>query len=784
MKRSNVIKTMVLGGGLLQLITGCFPSFGAAGEVINIMTVAGKRADIGDGGLATAAQLNLPAAVAFGSAGARYITEGAGHRVRKIDAAGIITTFAGIGGSGSSGDAGQAAAAQFNAPRGALVDSFGNLYIVETGGHRVRKISVASGIVTTVVGTGVAGSAGDGGPATAAQLNAPGFAALDSSGNLYVSEVNANRIRKVVPGASGSIAGASDEIISTVAGSGVAGSAGDGGLATAAQLRNPNGVSVDASGNLYIADVNNQRVRKVDLEGIITTFAGTGVAGFNGDDIQATSAQLNGPRTISVDASGSLYIADFNNNRVRKVNASGMITTIVGTGTRGFSGDDGLATAAQLNGPNGINIDPLGNLYISETLGQHIRKVDTTGTITTFAGGGLPQLGDGGPATAAQFDPTSGVAFDASGNLYIADFNNNRVRKVDRLTGIISTFAGNGTTGSTGDGGQATAAQLNGPFAIAFDSTGNLYIADSTGRRVRKVDTAGVVTSFAGTGVSGSAGDGGPASSAQINNPQGLAIDSFGNLYISEFGGHRVRKVSLATGIITSVAGIGVTGFAGDSGAATAARLNSPQGLAVDPSGVLYIADVGNNRIRKVATTGIITTFAGAGSTSFSGDGGLAVMAELNSPQSLAIDSSGTLYIADVANNRIRKVDATGIITTVAGSGVGGFSGDGGPAALANLNGPRGIAIDLSHNIYVTDSGNTRIRRLNLAPSLRLELSSASVILSWPVTGLNFQLYENTKLGLEDGWVASGEPAETNGAQMSVTLPVGVGPKFFRLNSD
>jgi hypothetical protein len=710
-----------------------------ADDQLNIVTVAGKDAEIGDGGPATSAQLNLPGAVAFDFSGNRYITEGAGHRVRKVDPAGIITTFAGTGGSGFNGDNIPATTAQINTPRGAIVDSSGNLFIVENGGHRVRKVNLATGIITTVAGTGVAGSTGDGGPGTAAQLNAPGFAVFDSSGNLYISEVNGNRIRKVVPGANGIIDGASDEIITTVAGTGVAGSMGDGSAATAAQFRGPNALSMDPAGNLFIADVNNHRVRFVNLgatatiisgqtvqPGNITTVAGTGVVGFNGDNIPATTALLNGPRAVTVDSSDNLYIADFNNNRIRKVDTAGTITTVAGTGVRGFLGDNGPALAAQLNGPNGIFVDSAGNLYIAETLGQRVRKVDTTGTVTTFAGGGIPVLGDGGPATAAQFDPYSGVAFDSSGNFYIADLVNNRIRKVNLVTGIITTIAGTGVTGSVGDGGPATAAQLNGPIAVALDSAGNLYIADSTGRRVRKVNqVTGIITTIAGTGASGSAGDGFPATAAQLNNPQGVALDSSGNLYISEFAGHRVRKVNAVTGIITTVAGTGVTGFNGDNIQATAARLNTPQAVAVDSLGNLYIADVGNNRVRKVDTAGDITTVAGTGFRGFSADGGPATAATLDIPQGVTVDSSGNLYIVD--GNRIRTIEATGIITTIAGTGVGVFSGDGGPATAAELNGPRGVAVDSADNIYITDSGNSRIRRLNRAAQVDVAPNTFSI---------------------------------------------------------
>jgi trimeric autotransporter adhesin len=695
----------------------------SAAETLNIVTVAGEDAEIGDGGPATSALLNSPGVVASDAAGNRYISEGGGHRVRKVTPSGIITTFAGTGGSGFNCDGIPATTAQLNTPRGLVFDASGNLYVVENGGHRVRKINLATGIITTVAGTGVAGSSGDGLLATEAQLNGPGFAVFDALGNLYISEVNGNRIRKI------DTAG----IITTFAGTGVAGFAGDENPATTAQFRNPNALAIDSAGNFYIADVNNNRVRKVSLAtGIITTVAGTGVVGFNGDSILATTAQLNGPRTVTVDSAGNLYIGDFNNHRVRRVDASGIITTFAGTGVRGVvggEGDDDLATAARLNGPNGVAFDS-GVLYICETLGQRVRLVSlATGIISTFAGGGVPILGDGGSATAAQISPSGSVAFDASANLYLADLGNNRIRKVDRATGIITTIAGTGVAGSLGDGEPAIAAQLNGPFAVAADASGNLYVADSTGRRVRRIDlVAGIITTVAGTGVSGSAGDGLPATSAQVNNPQGVAVDGSGNLYISELAGFRVRRVDVGTGIITTVAGNGLTGSSGDDGLAVAARLNAPMGIFVDAAAQLYIADTGNNRVRKVdLVTGIITTVAGTGIGGFSGDDGPATAAKLSTPQAVATDAAGNLYIADVGNNRIRKVDASGVITTFAGTGVAGFAGDGGPATAARFSGPRGVTFDSSGNLYINDSANTRIRRLNVAAQISVSPSTLAL---------------------------------------------------------
>jgi sugar lactone lactonase YvrE len=333
-----------------------------------------------------------------------------------------------------------------------------------------------TGIIGTVAGTGTAGFGGDGGLATAAQLNRPTGVAVDSAGNLYFADYSSFRIRKV------STAG----VISTVAGTGTAGFSGDGGLAAAAQLDRAIDVAVDSSGNLYIADTNNNRIRKVSATGIISTVAGTGTAGFGGDGGLATAAQLNGPVDVAVDSLGILYIADANNNRIRKVSAAGIMTTVAGNGTPGFGGDGGLATAAQLNGPQFGAIDSSGNLYIADFGNKRIRKVTPTGIISTAAGNGTTGFsGDGGLATAAQLDRPQCVAVDSAGTLYISDFGNNRVRKVTPA-GIISTVAGGGVSG-LGDGGLATAAQLNGPAGVAVDSAGSLYIGDYLNNRIRKV---------------------------------------------------------------------------------------------------------------------------------------------------------------------------------------------------------------------------------------------------------------------------------------------------------
>ena len=505
--------------------------------------------------------------------------------------------------------------------------------------------------------------------------------------------------------------------ITTVAGSEEYGYGGDGGRAIAAQLYRPSDVAVDGAGNLYIADAGNDRIRKVDSSGVITTIAGTGAAGFGGDGGQATAAQLDNPYGVVLDGAGNLYIADRGNHRIRKVDTTGVITTIAGTGAAGFGGDGGQATAAQLDSPSGVVLDSSGNLYIADRGNHRIRKVDTTGVITTIAGTGAEGFsGDGGQATAAQLDNPSGVVLDSSGNLYIADRDNHRIRKVD-TTGVITTIAGTGVEGFGGDGGPATAAQLDSPSTVALDSAGNLYIADRGNDRVRKVDSSGVITTVAGSAKSLFGGDGGQATAAQLDTPYGVVLDGVGNLYIADGLNHRIRKVD-SSGVITTVAGSEEYGHSGDGGQATNAGLAFPRGVAVDGVGNLYIADYVNHRIRKVDSSGVITTIAGSGGISFGGDGGPAVNAQLYSPTDVALDSAGNLFIADRYNHRIRKVDAGGTITTVAGMGAtglgaGGFSGDGGPAVNAMLEDPHGVAVDGAGNLYIADRDNHRIRKVD-----------------------------------------------------------------------
>jgi trimeric autotransporter adhesin len=675
-----------------------------------------------DGGQATSAVLGYPHGVAVDASGNIYIADTYHNRIHLVTkSTGIITTVAGTGSYGYSGDGGLATSAALYDPSGVAVDASGNIYIADTYNHRIRLVTKSTGIITTVAGNGTRGYSGDGGLATSATLDYPSGVAVDASGNIYIADDENLRIRLVMK---------STGIITTVAGDGTVGYSGDGGLATSVALGKPSGVAVDASGNIYIADTYHNRIRLVTKStGIITTVAGTGSYGYSGDGGLATSATFISPNGVAVDASGNIYITDSGNYRIRLVTKStGIITTVAGTGSFGDSGEGGLATSAALSRPYGVAVDASGNMYIADSGNERIRLVTkSTGIITTVAGDvTYGYSGDGGLATSAALYYPSGVAVDASGNMYIADTDNKRIRLVTKSTGIITTVAGNGTRGYSGDGGLATSATLDDPSGVAVDASGNMYIADTDNKRIRLVTkSTGIITTVAGNGTRGYGGDGGLATSVALRRPSGVAVDASGNIYIADDENLRIRLVTKSTGIITTVAGTGSYGYSGDGGLATSATFISPNGVAVDASGNIYIADTYNYRIRLVTkSTGIITTVAGNGTRGYSGDGGLATSAALGYPSGVAVDASGNIYIADYSNSRIRLVTkSTGIITTVAGDGTVGYSGDGGDARLSSLSSPSGIAIDSSGNIYVTDSGNNRLRVLLLA-----EVPSASPV--------------------------------------------------------
>jgi uncharacterized protein (TIGR03437 family) len=638
-----------------------------------VKTLAGVE-PLGNGGPASSALLDFPWAVAVDSVNNIYIADGNGHGIRKINSTGLISAFSTINAVDLK------------------IDSSGNIYAAD-GVSTIYKITPA-GVATAIAG-GSLGFGGDGGPATAARLNAPSGIAFDSQGNLYIADTDNCRVRKVAAGT-----------ITTVAGGGICGFNGDNGQATAAQLAFPTSVAVDNSGNIYISEYFYIR-KVIASSGLMTTIAGQGSALGNG---LAINAAIGYTDALLTDNSGNLYVADPDFNLVRVITGTG-IRAIAGTSpggnpSPGFSGDGGPGNAAQLFNPTGLALDSNGFLYIADQYNQRIRKLDQSFNISTIAGA-IHYGGDNGPAVSALLDLPEAVAMDSNSNIYFADTFNNRVRRITPA-GVITTVAGTGACGYSGDGGPAIAATLCHPFGIAVDSSNNLFIADSVNSVVREVGINGFINTIAGTGDFGDTGDNVGADKAQFEFPYGLAFDSAGNLYISDWMANRVRKMTPSR-VLTYFAGTSKASFSGDGGLATSAAIDSPQALATDSAGNVYIADAGNGRVRKVSSAGIIGTVAGTNLLNPAGTTATSIY--IGTPGGMAVDSAGNLFISEMDLGHILEVAPSGAVSTIAGNGAFTFSGDG-LALNAALNQPAGMLLDPHGNLLFADRGNSRIREL------------------------------------------------------------------------
>ena len=648
----------------------------------------------GDGGLAVNANLGYVAGLALDSQLNLYIADDSFNTIREVaNSTGIITTVAGNSTgtvcatpSDPLGDGCSATSALLSAPAQVYVDTNKNIYIADTGDSRIREVVFSTGKIQTVAGgntictTGSLDALGDGCAATSATLDGPVGVYLDSNNNLYIADTVNSRIR-VVNGGTG--------IILSIAGTGIAGFSGDGAAASAAQIYYPRGLFVDAAGNLYFADSINSRIREIfgptppsgQTAGNIATVAGggvgcTGQADTYGDGCLAIDAYLFNPLGVFVDTSNNLYIPDQYTFLVREVVASsGKIQAVAGNGTPSFSGDGQLATDAELNQPYGIAVDPVGDIYVADFANSRIRRVDaTTHIIQTVAGGGpvcsappaTDSYGDGCLATQALVYPFT-VFVDGSHNIYFTDYSASRIRRVDGVTGIITSVAGGGTgsgpdcpnpTDAFGDNCPAADAVLFEPWGLYVDPNGNIFFTDYGDSLVREyVASTGKVQVVAGTGTAGYNGENIPANTAQVNLPIGIYGDASGNIYFSDLGNSRIREIVASTGKIVTVAGTGTFGYNGDNIAATTAEISDPYGLYVDQAGNLFFCDYGNQRVREVvASSGLIQTVAGDSNFGFGGDGGPATSALLSFFADVGGDYAGNLYVSDTYNNRIREV--------------------------------------------------------------------------------------------------------------------------------
>lgn len=683
--------------------------------------------------LATDVDISLVDGIAVDKDGTVYISMRDSNEVVSIDSKHRLKLVAGSGVSGFDGDGGPATHAKLKIPAGLTFDDKGNLYIADRENHRVRRID-SKGIITTVAGNGAAGFGGDGGSATQASLHYPAGVVVDKNGNIYIADRSNNRVRVV------------DEkgIIQTLAGTGMEGVSGDGGPAKNAKINRPFGLALDKDQNLYIADRNNNRVRKVTRSGVISTVAGDGSYFFSGDNGPAYRASIAGPTGVAVDSDGNLYIADRNNNRIRVVDSNGLIRTVAGTGQQDYNGDSELARETNFYLPFGVALDKDGKLLIIDRSHYVIRRVDTkSGKVETIAGSGKKKFrGDGGPATGAILNFPHGILVDKNDNIIFSDKSHHRIRRISP-DGIIYTIAGNGTRGNLGDGGPALEAALYGPMSVVMNSKREIFLLNQSGRTsvIRRIDAKGIIHHFLGTLDEKFLKDIGFTQVVRQDTAfqfSYLALDKQDNLYVPDRINNRIYKID-PRGNTTIFAGTGDADYYGDGGPAKKMAFHDPVAVAVDNDGNIYLSDATNNRIRKIDGKGIASTYAGNGDMKDSGDGGPAKDAGIRGMDDIAISPSGEMYIASAFSHSIRKIGTDGKIVKVAGRGTEGYFGDGGPADQAMFKTPYGIAFDSKGNVYIADMGNNRIRKID--PNGIITTHAGSGTFGWADDGETVEMF-------------------------------------------
>jgi sugar lactone lactonase YvrE len=643
-------------------------------EPYTFTTFAGLPPGSADG-TGSAARFNSPGGVAVDSAGNTYVADTVNSTIRKITPAGVVTTFAGLAGSPGSVN-GTGSAARFNSPVAVAIDNIGNIFVADTNNSTIRKITSAR-VVSTFAG--VAGSTGStNGTGSTARFSFPSALAIDSANNIYVADTNNHTIRKITPA----------RVVSTFAG--LAGSPGSAnGTGSAARFNGPAGVAVDraGTGNIYVGDTNNFTIRQITPAGVVTTLAGSpGIRG--GTNGTGSVARFELPEGMAVDSAGNIYVADTDVSTIRKIAPGGVVSTFAGSFAQ-FGSQNGTGGAARFNLPTDVAVDSSNNLYVADSNNCTIRKITPAAAVTTLAGLASPGHTNG-TGSAARFDFPDGVAVDTTGKIYVADTLESAIRKITP-TRVVSTFAGlPGTSGYVDATG--TAARFAFPRWLTVGALNNVYVGDTFNFVVRKITPSAVVSSVVTN----------PANGA--GEVRGVAMDSSGNIYTADSPHHTIRKIT-PDGTATIFAGSNDTPGSAN-GIGSAARFNSPAGLAVDGAGNVYVADSGNNRIRKITPAARVTTFAGSALGSADGTG---TAAQFNFPLGVAVDHSGNVFVTDTVNNIIRKITPARVVTTLGGLALSPGTSDG-AGINARFNSPRGIAVDSAGKIYVGDTGNHTVR--------------------------------------------------------------------------
>jgi sugar lactone lactonase YvrE len=634
------------GGGSAPAATPAPPPPPTPAPVLSLL--AGDMGGAGYlDGAGNSARFDLPRAAAVDSAGNIYVADTFNSVVRKIGPDGTVSTFAGSPGEPGAGD-GVGSAARFRSPSGIAVDSAGTVYVADTGNHTIRRITPA-GVVTTLAGNaGISGS--NDGVGAAARLRLPRGLAVSTASGVLVADTGNHTVRRIDPNTA--------QVLTIAGVAGVRGAAD--GAPTAARFNEPTAVAL-GSGAVYVADTGNQTLRRISQIGtaVVSTLAGS--AGSVGSaDGTGAAARFTNPAGVAVDAAGNILVADEVNNTLRRVTPGGQVTTLAGlAGARGSS--DGTGSAARFFLPNGVAIDGAGNAIVADAGNGAIRRVSAAGNVSTVAGVFSRHGSADGAGAAAGFFLPQGVAADAASVLYVADAENHTIRKITPA-GDVTTWAGAAGLAGSADG-VGTAARFEQPRAVAVDAAGNVTVADWGNHTIRRIAPNGLVSTLAGSpGVMGSAD--GIGAAARFGFARGVAVDSTGVVYVADTTNHTIRRVSPAGDVITLAGAAGATG--GADGVGAAARFNLPVGLAIDAAGTVYVADEGNHTIRRIAPGGSVSTLAGSAGEAGTVDG-TGAAARLHFPSALAVDAPGNLYVTSSRSGTIRKITPAGAVSTVVG---------------------------------------------------------------------------------------------------------------------